>query len=184
MIFEEKQKLTQPWLWILLILCGILVYGIFGVGLYKQFVLDQSLGHHPMNKIVFLGFCIFVLTVITSIFALFIFGNLKTIINENEICLKFFPFHLSYKKFLWSAVERCEIITYKPVSEYGGWGIRYGIHGIAYNVKGKTGLQLYFKNGKRILIGTQKSMELSNFLKNNIKLLSPLSEVSYSAKPA
>ena len=41
--------------------------------------------------------------------------------------------------------------------EYGGYGMRSGSrkYGKAYNVSGKTGLQLYLSNGKKLLIGTQ-----------------------------
>ena len=51
--------------------------------------------------------------------------------------------------------------TYSPMREYGGWGIRFGKSGKAYNIKGDEGLQLVFKNGKRLLIGSQKSQELA-----------------------
>ncbi len=35
---------------------------------------------------------------------------------------------------------------------------------LAYNVKGKMGLQLVLKNGKKNLIGTQKAEELKQIL--------------------
>lgn len=41
--------------------------------------------------------------------------------------------------------------------DYGGWGIRYGRKGKAFNVFGSRGLQLEFTNGKRLLIGSQKT---------------------------
>jgi len=48
---------------------------------------------------------------------------------------------------------------YKPIREYGGWGIRYVIGGIAYNVYGNKGVQLILKNKKKVLVGTQKPEE-------------------------
>jgi hypothetical protein len=165
MIFKEKQKFNQPWLWILLIIIGILVYGLFGFAFYKQIIQDQPFGNHPMTNSAFIIFSVFILSITSLIFLLFAFGNLTTMIDKNEISLRFFPFHLSFRKYPWSTIERFEIITYKPISEYGGWGIRYGNKGKAYNVRGDIGLQLYFINGKRILIGTQNASELSTFLK-------------------
>jgi hypothetical protein len=50
--------------------------------------------------------------------------------------------------------------TYKPLSEYGGWGIKYGRSGWAYNIIGDQGVQLELDNGKRILIGSQHAEEL------------------------
>lgn len=166
MIFKEKQKFNQPWLWILLIIIGILVYGLFGFAFYKQIIQNQPLGNHPMTNLSFIIFSIFILSINSLILLLFVFGNLTTLIDKNEISLRFFPFHWSFRKYPWSSIERFEIVTYKPISEYGGWGIRYGNKGKAYNVRGNVGLQLYFINGQRILIGTQNASELSDFLKN------------------
>jgi hypothetical protein len=175
MIFIEKQKFTQTWLWILLILPGITFIGIFGIALYKQIYLGQPFGNHPMNNIGLIVICIFVFIILLGIFLLFFYGNLTTIIDKKEIILRFFPFHLSNRKYSWNSIERFDIVSYKPISDFGGWGIRYGKKGKAYNVKGNMGLQLYFKNGKRILIGTQKASELSDFLKKNINVLPPTS---------
>ena len=49
---------------------------------------------------------------------------------------------------------------YKPIREYGGWGIRYGRGGKAYNVSGNKAVQLVLKNGKRLLIGSQRPDKL------------------------
>jgi TATA-box binding protein (TBP) (component of TFIID and TFIIIB) len=45
--------------------------------------------------------------------------------------------------------------------EYGGWGIKYGRKGKAYNVSGNRGVQLVFKDGKQLLIGSQRAEELA-----------------------
>ena len=58
---------------------------------------------------------------------------------------------------------RWEARTYRPLLEYGGWGIRYAPFGKgwAYNVHGSQGVQLELTNGKRILIGSQRAEELA-----------------------
>jgi hypothetical protein len=59
-------------------------------------------------------------------------------------------------------VEKSYVRTYKPIAEYGGWGLRSGIfgNGQAFNVYGNTGLQLELKNRKKLLFGTQKKYEI------------------------
>ncbi len=57
-----------------------------------------------------------------------------------------------------------EVLTYSPIKDYGGWGIRYGRGGKAYNVRGNRGVQLQLANGQRLLIGSQRPEELSNAL--------------------
>ena len=66
----------------------------------------------------------------------------------------------------WDEVQDVEIRKFKPISEYGGWGIRYGKSGKAIIISGGEGLQLSLKSGKKILIGIKKVDELSLFLRN------------------
>nr|MBP6978828.1 hypothetical protein [Lentimicrobiaceae bacterium] len=56
---------------------------------------------------------------------------------------------------------------YSTIGEYGGWGYRMGGKkaGVAYNISGNMGLQLELKNGKKILLGTKKPVEMEEALK-------------------
>jgi hypothetical protein len=68
----------------------------------------------------------------------------------------------------WNEVQQCYIREYSPIFEYGGWGWRYSFsNGRAYNVSGKIGLQIVLKNGKRILIGTQKANKLKEYIEQH-----------------
>jgi len=53
---------------------------------------------------------------------------------------------------------------YNALSEFGGWGIRFGSNGTAFNMSGTMGLQLEFLNRKRLLIGTNKATELTKVI--------------------
>ncbi|MBE9601319.1 hypothetical protein [Pedobacter sp. MC2016-24] len=55
---------------------------------------------------------------------------------------------------------------YSPLTEYGGWGIRFGLfgQGNAFNVSGNEGLQLEFNDHTKLLIGTKKPAELTETL--------------------
>ena len=70
-------------------------------------------------------------------------------------------------------MSRHYVHTYDPIGEYGGWGIKYGKMGKAYNVSGNRGVQLEFADRKSILIGSQKPEQLDSaieqYLKNHVK---------------
>jgi hypothetical protein len=74
---------------------------------------------------------------------------------------------------MWEDVEDYQVITYNPVRDYGGWGIKTGKKGRAYNVSGNWGLMLTLKNGKSVLIGTNMPVEIKSFLEslNNYKTI-------------
>ena len=150
--FKEKQKITQWWLWLILIEIGILP--IFGI--YKQLILGEKFGDKPMSDFGLIIFCVFIFGLI----AMFGFMRLKTEIDQNEIRMNFFPF--VKKRVNWKEVRKAEIVNYGFV---GGWGIRlWTKYGTVYNTKGNKGLAIELQNGKKILIGTPKETELNKIM--------------------
>lgn len=157
-LFSERQRFKQWWLW--LILFGI--NGIFLFGVYKQVFLGQQFGDNPMSN---LG--IFIGTGFTILLTLLFFNfRLDTYIKNDGIYVRLFPFHLQFKYFSWEIITKCYVRQYAPLSEYGGWGIRFGLFdsGTAFNVSGNIGLQLEIKGNKKLLIGTHKPEEIKEVL--------------------
>jgi hypothetical protein len=92
--------------------------------------------------------------------------KLTTRITEEGIYMCFFPFHFKEKFFAWDTLSASYVRTYSPLMEYGGWGIKYSFsgNGLVYNTAGNVGLQLNFKKGESVLIGTQKGEEIKQVL--------------------
>jgi hypothetical protein len=63
-------------------------------------------------------------------------------------------------KVWWSEINKVEIISYGFV----GYGWRLTQYGTIYNIGGNMGLRLHLKSGKKVVLGTQKTKELANFL--------------------
>jgi hypothetical protein len=153
-LFSEKQRFSQWWVWLLLILLN----GWFLFAIY-----DQLFGPHPVNDAwLLLTGAVFIL--LTLLFAVM---RLETEIRTDGIYVRFFPFHLRFRHYAPRELENYYMRTYSSLVEYGGWGMRVSLSGAGklYNVSGKEGLQLVFPNGKRLLIGTQQPEALSAALK-------------------
>lgn len=68
-----------------------------------------------------------------------------------------------------TGVERVESVRYRPLAECGGWGIRYGPGGErVYNARGDLGVRLFFRDGTRILIGSQRPDELAEAIRRSL----------------
>jgi hypothetical protein len=153
-LFNERQKFKQWWIWLMLLsLNGILIYGVF-----KQVIGGQQFGDKPAGNaelLIITG----LLLLLTLLFFIF---RLDTIIKEDGIYVRFFPFHLKYKHFTWENIRKSYVRQYSPLTEYGGWGLRLGLFGkgTAFNVSGDIGLQLEFTDDRKLLIGTNKPDEL------------------------
>lgn len=98
---------------------------------------------------------------------LFLFMKLKTRVDEIGIHYQFLPFHLNFKTVPWEIISTCYLRKYNAISEFGGWGMKFsffGRTGKSFTTRGNIGLQLVLKNGKKVLIGTQKKEALQRIL--------------------
>ena len=143
----------------------MILFGVTGVAIFslcKQIIDQEYSGAKPGD------IALFMLTGITLMFIpLFLTCRLETIIKKDGIYVRFFPFHLKFRRYYWDSITRAYVRQYSPLMEYGGWGLRFGIfgRGTAFNVSGNKGLQLEFPDHKRLLIGTNKPHELTEALK-------------------
>lgn len=154
--FTETQHFKQWWLW--LIVTGITALHLYG--LYQQFYLGKPFGDNPASDEGLILFSLVPLLLILLFFVL----RLDTRIDETGVHYRFFPFHISYRTKQWKDIEKAYVPHYKPLYEYGGWGIRGFGRDRALNVSGNIGLQLQMNNGDKLLIGTQEGEEVKQIL--------------------
>lgn len=157
-LFTERQRFKQWWLWLILLgINGLLLFGVF-----KQVIGGQQFDNKPMGNAGLL-----IVTGLSIVFTLlFVSFRLDTTIKKDGIYVRFFPFHLKFKHYAWDSLTKSFVRQYSPLTEYGGWGLRFGLlgKGTAYNVSGDKGLQLEFTDSKKLLIGTNKPDELTDIL--------------------
>ncbi|HHB52059.1 MAG TPA: hypothetical protein ENK75_03300 [Saprospiraceae bacterium] len=152
--YTEHQKFTQWWLWLLILSLNL----FFIVNLFKSIGVDHT--DTPDTKILFI---VSVLNILLTV--LFFSIRLDTRIKKSGIEVRLFPFRRNYKHFYWDKIAKIYTRVYKPILEYGGWGVRYGSKGKALNISGNKGLQIEFTTGKKLLIGTQNPEEINRILK-------------------
>ena len=149
--FKESQKIRHFWIWLALIVLSAASLFFFYNIYYYSFT--ETTSDYVFN--IFLPSLPFLIIILLLII------RLDTEVSQSGIYYQYFPFQLKRRKIEWSEIERAYVRQYHPIEEYGGYGIR-GItkKNRAYFISGKFGLQILFKNRNRLLIGTQKSIEL------------------------
>ena len=152
--FNETQRFRQVWILIIIILS---IAG-WGYAVISGLLENDAVEKQPASD---LGL---ILTGIIPLLLIFLVFKLKLVsrIRNDGLYFQFKPLQLKEKHISPDDIISFEIRKYKPIAEYGGWGIRVGgkKSGEAYNVSGNMGLQLYLKNNKKFLIGTQKPGEI------------------------
>jgi hypothetical protein len=157
--YSETQRFNQWWLWVFVLMP---LLGIFLWAFVQQILMGKPFGDNPGSNTAL------ILTGILSIGILLLFRvmRLDTTLTEAGVEVRFFPF-VKKRTYAWRDIEKAYLRRYNSLMEFGGWGIRFGRNGMAYNVAGNYGLQLELRSGKRLLIGTQDPERLRRVLANH-----------------
>jgi hypothetical protein len=159
-LFKEEQSFHQWWLWLIIILSTLISTVPFMIGIYTQEVLEKSWGNHPGSTGLLVFVLVLDLVIMLGIIWLFLKMSLQVEIREGGLHYKFPPLLVKWKAIVKEEIESFTVRTYRPVSEFGGWGIKGSRRKKAYNVSGNIGLELVLKNGRKVLFGTQKSQAI------------------------
>lgn len=155
MVFQEKQLFNNKWH---IVLFSIII--CLSIGSTILLFIQQK-GHFFVLLPSGLSFVL--------ILALWFSMQLKTRIDIHGIHYQYLPFHLKERHLDWNELQAVEIKGYRPLQDYGGWGIRFGgfdFNNILLNVAGKKGIYVQLKSGRRIMIGTQKPYEAEQALEH------------------
>ncbi len=152
-LFREKQRFTQFWLWALIL--GIA--GLFWAGFIYQVVLGGAFGNKPVSDI---QLSLMLALIGFGLPFFFYWMSLSTEVRPGMLQVRFKPFHRKPVQIPLHTVRDFEKVTYKAIGEYGGWGIRWSGKGKAYSMSGKEGVRLHFYNKQPLLIGSQRATDL------------------------
>jgi hypothetical protein len=176
-LFKEEQRFSRWWIWLILLASFVIAVVPLWYGLYVQISTGEPWGNEPASDGELAFSAALVTVLMAGILVLFILMRLQVEVRIDGVHFRFLPVMLRWRVISKAEIEHFEIGKYKPIAQYGGWGIRLGFpkNGRAYNVAGNIGMKLFLKNKKIILLGTQRSQALSYAME---KLMSE-NKVSY-----
>ncbi|UCE03257.1 MAG: hypothetical protein JSW67_03455 [Candidatus Latescibacterota bacterium] len=138
----------------------LLVMGVFWWGFIQQIVLDKPWGNNPgPNWLLWLLLPIFGVG-----FPLF-FMSLRLIVEvrSDHVDIRYVP--LTHRRIAFADIERAEPRTYRPITEYGGWGVKgWSRRKVAYSVSGNQGVDLHLRDGTSVMIGSREPHKLARAL--------------------
>ena len=150
-IFTETQRPRQSLLFLVIALLALLGWGLF----IQQIVRGKPVGDDPLPD-----WGAMLVSVLLGILlpAFLLWLKLETTVFPDRIEIRMTPF--SHRVFRPDEIAGAAARTYRPLREFGGWGVRGWGANKAYNASGDQGVQLVLTNGNRVLIGTQHPAEL------------------------
>jgi len=156
-IFREVQRFNQPWVWALIALAAASAWFTF---FYELF---SSLSESGQGGEMWITALVWVLVGL-GLPALFVSNRLVVEVRRDGLYYRYHPYQRKTCSIAWQEIRTAEVRTYRPIAEFGGWGLRGAWRkggGRAYNVYGNRGLQLELNDGRRVLFGSQRAEELA-----------------------
>jgi hypothetical protein len=138
--FHEEQRFRQWWVW-----------AVLGAAALPVLVVVATRGVVPSVLIVPL--------VLLAIGVLFALARLVVDVDREAITIAF-HFLWPKRRILLTDVRRASATKYRPLLDYGGYGVRLGLRGWAFNVSGDDGVLVEMNDGSRLMIGSQRAKDL------------------------
>lgn len=150
--FREVQRFRQPWILAIVGVIAVATWATF----VQQIVRGRPVGDEPASDwVVWLLLALFGIALPAFLWLL----RMETLVFDDRVEIRMKP--LSQRIIPAVEIAGAEARTYRPLHDFGGWGVRGTGSNRAYNVSGDQGVQLVLNDGKRILIGTQRPADLA-----------------------
>lgn len=117
---------------------------------------------------------LWLLVVVVVFLGLFASGfaiiHLKVCFAPDSIRFKFAPFQRRAVVYRQDHIDTVEVVVYRSLREFGGWGIRWDVQGRKmFSMAGNNAVLIQFKNGKKILIGVKNPIAVSLYLQEHYR---------------
>ena len=148
--FEEHQRFRQPAL-----IVAVVMLACVGIGSAVMVAREDESAGAPwratlVGVLVGLGVPAWILSL-----------EMATTVDSSGLEVRF-GLGFAAKRFDVSEMASVRAVTYRPVRDFGGWGVRWGRGGSrAYNVSGNRGVEFTHADGRRWVIGSQRADELA-----------------------
>lgn len=152
MLFHEVQPLRQ---WHTRIVLAIPPAALLFIAV-RQIAFHRPWAHPPLSN----GDLIFLSILLVAVYIRLVTVRLVTELRAAELFVGL--------RGLWrvrrvplTTIHSASAVRYDPVSDYGGYGIRSGTHGLGYLAYGNRGVELELIDGSHLLVGSQRPEELA-----------------------
>lgn len=127
-VYREVQRFRNLTLWLLVGGVSLLTWYVA----LRQLILGQPVGDRPASDEMVIGAWVVFGVALPACFWLV---ALVTEVGHAGVTIRFWPF--PGRRFRWQEIERTEVITYRPLRDFGGWGLRWALgRRRAYTVSG------------------------------------------------
>lgn len=151
-LFQETQTFRRVY-WVMALVVGIA--GLQWWFFFVQIIQGRPAGSNPAPDWMLI---LFWLLFGIGLPLFFWVMALEVTVDLEKVIIRFRP--LSRRVIAADEIKSAEAVVYRPLLDFGGWGIR-GLGGRrAYSISGNRAVELHLTSGDMVVVGTNKSEAL------------------------
>lgn len=163
LIYKERLKYER---WDVLILLLVLTISLFLAFGYK--LLNDSIGLSPVEAIfalIFLASLLFLWFYLAKV-------RMKIEISESWIKFRYYPLHSKSRKVFFTEIKKVEAVNTPWTAEYTGLSVNFRPFDKIYSTIGRTGIEIYLKNGEVLFLGTKNPYKVKSLIDEKLETIS------------
>ncbi len=143
-LYAERTR-APPWIFALL--WGLCIVGV-GVAIYE--LLQAPAPAESAEAILAVGALILFPLLISLLF-----GRLDVEVHTDSLCIAFGPLGLVRTRIPFAEIQSLQSLTYRPLRDFGGWGLRLRGRRTAWTIRGNRALCVHLRSGRQIHVGSR-----------------------------
>ena len=155
----RERTWAPAWFWLLM--AGACVLGI-GATLFAAFQqpdpgeIARGDSLSQLGSVLVGGGVLLFFVAMTSIFMC-----LDVEVRSDHLFVSFGPVHLVRRRIRYADIESVRAVTYRPIREFGGWGIRWRGRRTAWTIRGNQAVAITLQSGREIYVGSRFPQRLA-----------------------
>ena len=154
---ERAVYVERTWApgWVLILIWGACLLGMASMiyGAYTQAVLGRPFGNSPGPTWILVGSSGFFLLIPTLVTLLG--SRLDVEVWRTRVIVAFGPLRVIRRSIRYGEILEIEAVAYRPIRDFGGWGIRFRPGRTAWSVRGNKAVRLRLDSGKDFYVGSR-----------------------------
>jgi len=147
------------------LLMGLLVLAM----LFVVFVTTVAVVFSRPNDALLLAIAPVVVVLVAALISL---SHLDVDVTDSGVSIAF-RYLWPTRRIAFGDIVGLEVKRYRPLIDYGGWGVRLGPAGWAYTTGGDVGVKLRLRKGIPVLIGSRHPSELEAAIRAGVEAQAP-----------
>jgi len=115
------------------------------------------------------GIAILGLTLVFPALVALLFARLDVEVRADHVHIAFGPVQLFRKRIVVTHIESVRSLTYRPIRDFGGWGIRPRGSRTAWTIRGNRAVKVTLRSGKQVYVGSRYPQRLEERIRSAMK---------------